>query len=172
MSLEHAFFVSQIVASVAIVASLIFVGLQVRDTTTALRRDEHNSTMAQWTVIRMAIARNRDIAELMTDGLSGERTLDRADQLRLEQLLQENAWRAFIFGIERSAESFRKGHSSSPAVPIFADCSGHRVAVPGGAARSTRASFPDSSRMSMPCSPRTRRAQQPFPPAERRHPGR
>jgi hypothetical protein len=51
--------------------------------------------MAQWTVIRMAIARNRDIAELMTDGLSGERTLDRADQLRLEQLLQENAWACF-----------------------------------------------------------------------------
>lgn len=65
MSLEHAFFLSQVIASVAVVASLIFVGLQVKDNTTALQRDEHNSTMAQWTVIRMAIAKNRDIAELM-----------------------------------------------------------------------------------------------------------
>jgi hypothetical protein len=56
MSLEHAFFVSQIIASIALVASLIFVGLQVRDNTTALQRNEHNSTMAQWTVIRMAVA--------------------------------------------------------------------------------------------------------------------
>ena len=95
MSLEHAFFVSQIVAAVAIVASLIFVGLQIRDNTTALQRDEHNSTMAQWTVIRMAVAKHRDIAELMTEGLNGSRALDRADQLRLEQMLQENAWACY-----------------------------------------------------------------------------
>jgi hypothetical protein len=73
MSLEHAFFVSQIIASVAIVASLIFVGLQVRDNTTALQRDEHNSTMAQWTVIRIVVAKHRDVAELMTDGFNGSR---------------------------------------------------------------------------------------------------
>jgi hypothetical protein len=42
MSLEHAFFVSQIIASIALVASLIFVGLQVRDNTTALQRNEHS----------------------------------------------------------------------------------------------------------------------------------
>jgi len=54
-----------------------------------LQRNEHNSTMAQWTVIRMAIARNRDIAELMTAGLHGERAIDAADQLRLEQMLAE-----------------------------------------------------------------------------------
>jgi hypothetical protein len=95
MSLEHAFFVSQIIASFAVVASLIFVGLQVKDNTTALQRNEHNSTMAQWTVVRMAVARSRDIAELMTDGLHGNRALDRADQLRLDQLLSENAWAAF-----------------------------------------------------------------------------
>ena len=95
MSLEHAFFVSQIAASVALIASLIFVGLQVKDNTTALQRNEHNSTMAQWTVIRMAIAKNRDVAELMTDGLSASHPLDRADQLRLEQMLQENAWASF-----------------------------------------------------------------------------
>jgi len=95
MSLEHAFFVSQIIASLAIVLSLIFVGLQVKDNTTALQREEHNSTMAQWTVIRMAIAKHRDIAELMTDGLNGSRALDRSDQLRLEQMLQETAWACY-----------------------------------------------------------------------------
>ena len=95
MSLEQVFFVSQIFASIAVVASLIFVGAQVRESTTALQRNEHNSTMEQWTVIRMAIAKHRDIAELMTDGLGGHRALDRADQLRLEQMLQGNAWASF-----------------------------------------------------------------------------
>src|SRR4051812_9778137 len=87
--------ISQIVASVGVVISLIFVGLQIKQNTRALQRAEHNSTMEQWTVIRQAIAENRDIAELMTAGLQGARALDAADQLRLEQMLQEYAWAAF-----------------------------------------------------------------------------
>jgi hypothetical protein len=88
MTLEHAFYVSQIIAAVALVVSLVFVGREIRESTLALQRGEHNSTMEQWTVIRMAIAKNEDLAELMTSGLDGSRPLDRADQLRLEQMLQ------------------------------------------------------------------------------------
>jgi len=95
MSFEQISYLAQIVASIGVVVSLIFVGLQIRHNTGALQRNEHNSTMAQWTVIRMAIAKNRDIAELMTGGLHGERTLDAADQLRLEQMLSENLWASF-----------------------------------------------------------------------------
>src|SRR5205814_2463735 len=75
--------------------SLIVVELQIRQNTGALQRSDHNNTMTQWPLIRMAIAQNRDVAELMTAGLHGERALDAADQLRLEQMLQENAWAAF-----------------------------------------------------------------------------
>ena len=95
MSLEQWSSLAQIVGSVGVVLSLIFVGLQIRQNTSALVRNEHNSTMSQWTVIRMAIAQHRDIAELMTDGLRGTRELDAADQLRLEQMLQEYAWASF-----------------------------------------------------------------------------
>jgi hypothetical protein len=87
--------ISQLVAAVGVVLSLLFVGLQIKQNTRALQRTEHNSTMEQWTVIRQAIAQNREIAELMTAGLQGKRALDAADQLRLEQMLQENAWAAF-----------------------------------------------------------------------------
>jgi len=73
MSLEQMFFLSQIIASMAVVLSLIFVGRQVRENTLTLQRNEHNSTMTQWTLIRMAIAKNRDIAELVTAGLTGDR---------------------------------------------------------------------------------------------------
>jgi hypothetical protein len=95
MSLEQLSYLAQVMGSVGVVVSLIFVGLEIKHHTSALQRNEHNSTMTQWTVIRMAIAENRDVAELMTAGLHGERVLDAADQLRLEQLLQENAWAAF-----------------------------------------------------------------------------
>jgi hypothetical protein len=52
-----------------VIASLIFVALQIRQNTGAVEPSEHNNTMAQWTVIRTAIATHRDIAELMTAGL-------------------------------------------------------------------------------------------------------
>src|SRR3954470_13517839 len=92
MSVEQISYLAQIVASVGVIVSLIFVGLQIRQNTGALQRHEHNSTMEQWTVIRQAIAQNREVAELMTAGLQGERVLDAADQLRLEMLLNESAW--------------------------------------------------------------------------------
>ena len=109
MSFEQISYLAQIVASVGVIVSLIFVGLQIRHNTGALQRNEHNSTMAQWTVIRMAIAKNRDIAELMTAGLHGERALDAADQLRLEQMLQENAWAAFHIWDRTQRGIFPKG---------------------------------------------------------------
>jgi len=109
MTFEQLSYLAQIVASIGVIVSLIFVGLQIRHNTGALQRNEHNSTMAQWTVIRQAIARNRDIAELMTAGLSGERALDAADQLRLEQMLQEYAWASFHIWDRTQRGVFPKG---------------------------------------------------------------
>jgi hypothetical protein len=109
MSFEQLSYLAQIVASIGVIVSLIFVGLQIKHNTGALQRNEHNSTMAQWTVIRQAIAQNRDIAELMTTGLSGERALDAADQLRLEQVLSENAWAAFHIWDRTQRGVFPKG---------------------------------------------------------------
>jgi hypothetical protein len=109
MSFEQSSYLAQIVASVGVIVSLIFVGFQIKHNTGALQRNEHNSTMAQWTVIRQAIARNRDIAELMTAGLSGERALDAADQLRLEQVLQEYAWASFHIWDRTQRGVFPKG---------------------------------------------------------------
>ena len=47
MSLEQLFYLAQIVGSVAVIVSLVFVGLQIKENTAALQRNEHNSTMAQ-----------------------------------------------------------------------------------------------------------------------------
>jgi len=109
MSLEQWSSLAQIVGSVGVMVSLIFVGLQIRRNTGALQREEHNSTMAQWTVIRMAIASDRDMAELMTAGLNGERAMDAADQLRLEQMLAENLWASFHIWERTQRGIFPKG---------------------------------------------------------------
>ena len=109
------------VASVGVIVSLIFVGLQIRQNTGALERNEHNSTMEQWTVIRMAIAKHRDIAELMTAGLQGERAMDAADQLRLEQMLQENLWASFHIWERTQRGIFPKGTFELTAGPLLSD---------------------------------------------------
>jgi len=121
MSIEQLSYLAQIVGSVAVVVSLIFVGLQVKHNTGALERNEHNSTMAQWTVIRMAIAKNRDIAELMTAGLRGERAMDAADQLRLEQMLGEYAWASFHIWDRTQRGVFPKGTFELTAGPLLCD---------------------------------------------------
>ncbi len=109
MTLEHVFFLSQAIAAVAIVASLIFVGWQIKDNTKALQRHEHNNTMAQWTVIRMAIVNNGEVAELMSAGLHGTRALTAAEQLRLEQYLQEVTWACFHIWDRTQRGIFPKG---------------------------------------------------------------
>src|SRR6266516_6447505 len=109
MSFEQVAYLAQIVASIGVILSLVFVGLQIRQNTGALQRNEHNSTMAQWTVIRQAIGGNRDIAELMTAGRSGERGLDAADQLRLDQMLAENLWASFHIWERTQRGIFPKG---------------------------------------------------------------
>jgi hypothetical protein len=119
MSFEKLAYLAQIVASVGVIVSLIFVSLQIRQNTGALQRNEHNSTMAQWTVIRMAIAKHRDIAELMTAGLHGEGALDAADQLRLEQMLQENAWASFHIWERTQRGIFPKGTFELTAGPLL-----------------------------------------------------
>jgi len=121
MSFEQISYLAQMVASVGVIVSLIFVALQVKHNTGALQRNEHNSTMAQWTVIRMAIAKNRDIAELMTAGLRGERALDAADQLRLEQMLAEYAWAAFHIWDRTQRGVFPKGTFEATAGPLLRD---------------------------------------------------
>ena len=111
--------ISQLVAALGVILSLIFVGLQIRQNTATLQRNEHNSTMEQWTVIRQAIAQNHDIAELMTSGLHDARALDAADQLRLEQMLQEHAWASFHIWDRTQRGVFPKGTFEATAGPLL-----------------------------------------------------
>lgn len=130
MSFEQISYLAQIVASVGVILSRVFVGLQIRQNTANLQRSEHNSTMEQWTAIRMAITKNRDAAELMTAGLSGERRVDAVDQLRLEMMLNEIAWASFHIWERTKRGIFQKGPSSFRVGRSCAACGRPTMAGP------------------------------------------
>jgi hypothetical protein len=119
MWLEQLSYLAQIIGTVGIIVSLIFVGLQIKHNTGALQRNEHNSTMSQWTVIRMSIAQNRDMAELMTSGLHGESAIDAADQMRLEHMLAEYAWASFHIWDRTQRGVFPHGTFEMTAGPLL-----------------------------------------------------
>jgi hypothetical protein len=121
MTLDQLATLASIVGSLGVIASLVFVGMQIRQNTSAIARSEHNSTMAQWTVIRMAIAGDRGMADLMSAGLHGERDLDAADQLRLEHMLAEYAWASFHIWDRTQRGVFPKGTFEQTAGPLLAD---------------------------------------------------
>ncbi len=92
--MEYWAFASQIVSALAVVISLVFVGIQLHDSNTVALREEANSTQSQWSAFRSSIYANRDTAALFVAGMTGKQ-LDDADQLRFLYLMREHGWAAF-----------------------------------------------------------------------------
>ncbi|HEY5072305.1 MAG TPA: hypothetical protein VII63_09765 [Caulobacteraceae bacterium] len=92
MSLEEMVAVAQIVGGAAVVVSLFYVGLQLRQNTMQLRRAAGDATLTQNSAFRMTIVNSREVAELWTRGLADEEPLDPPDLLRLEALFTERVW--------------------------------------------------------------------------------
>ncbi|WP_412061290.1 hypothetical protein [Rubrivirga sp. IMCC45206] len=82
---------AQIAGTVAVLVSLVYVGVQLRQATDQLERQESNATQSQWQAIRLLIAGDRDAARVWTEGLAGD-SLDAVDAARFDRLLEEHAW--------------------------------------------------------------------------------
>jgi len=118
MSLQDFTNLAEIVASVVLIVSLVFVGYQMRQNTNQLQRNEHNSTMAQWSTIRMALVENRDVAEIWRMGLHGELDLDATDQFRLESLLAEQLWAAYHVWERTKRGILKEGRFQEAVAPL------------------------------------------------------
>jgi hypothetical protein len=95
MSLEQASYVAQIVGGAAVVASLVYVGFELRQNTAQLLRNEANAALGQNSAFRLAIATDRDVAQVWIQGLTGATPLAPADRLRFDFLLAEQLWISF-----------------------------------------------------------------------------
>lgn len=88
MSLEQISYLSQTIAAVAVVASLIYAALQLRIYTRATRESRLVAASADIQEFRRMLAQDTTCARIFLDGLDDLNQLDRAEQLRFNAMMQ------------------------------------------------------------------------------------
>lgn len=79
---------AEIIGALAVVAGLVFVGVQLHQQTKQLRRSEANEAMAQASALRHAVFSDPEFANMLVSGLAGA-PLDAAGELRLRTFFNE-----------------------------------------------------------------------------------
>ena len=82
MTLEQASFVAQIASAIAVIASLIFVGIQLRRATSAIRASSSQAHSSMYTDLVQSIIDNADFAAAWSVGLANPKALSEADWVR------------------------------------------------------------------------------------------
>ena len=96
MTLENLYFASQIVAAIGIVASLLFVGVQVRQATIASRAAAAQALSQQASDINHMLT-HADVREIFSRGLAGLENLNASEKV---------AFVAVLSAISRTSETF------------------------------------------------------------------
>lgn len=82
MTLEDVFYISQTVAALAIVGSLLFVGMEVRHSNQESRHRTIEEMLQNYRDVHLAIAGNADVARAWSGGLHDFQALDPVDKER------------------------------------------------------------------------------------------
>jgi len=120
MTLEAVTSIAEVIASIGVLVSLIFVGYQYRQHSHLIERGEQNSTMSEWSKIRMAIVENPGVAELWDVARSGDRDLTAAEALRVNTFLEEHLWAAYHIWDRTERGLFQHGRFDEAAGPLVA----------------------------------------------------
>ena len=94
MSISELGSLGEFVSSIAVLVTLLFLGFQVRQSNLLARRNELNVGHSQISRLRVAMAENADLAEIMVQGLPSA-TLGEADQVRFDCVVSEMFWSSF-----------------------------------------------------------------------------
>jgi hypothetical protein len=82
MSLEHIFYLSQIIAALALVASLLFVALEVRNSTRESRHRAGEEAYQKFREVQLETASNADLARIWATGVHDFSSLEPLDKTR------------------------------------------------------------------------------------------
>jgi len=99
MTLEEFNYIAEIVASVAVIASLIYVGLQVRQNTEATQVSTSQAFVSTHGEIVLQISREKEFTDIFYRGLSGLSNLDDSETVAFTAwaIHAFRAWESFYF---------------------------------------------------------------------------
>ena len=86
MTLEDIYYIGQTVAVFAVVVSLLFVGVQIRQNTRATRAASHGGVSAALNEINRMFVENADVTRLWLAGLADRRALSNEERWRFDSL--------------------------------------------------------------------------------------
>lgn len=84
MTLELIYYVSQIIAVVAVVVSLVFVGVQIRHNTIATKAASHGAVSTALNEINRLFAENADLTKIWLAGMRDRRALTEEERWRFD----------------------------------------------------------------------------------------
>ena len=82
MTLEEWAFIAQIVSAIAVVASLVFVGFQLRHATAAIRATSSQAHSSLYTDLVQSIIDNADFARIWSSGIADPKALSQEEWVR------------------------------------------------------------------------------------------
>jgi len=88
MTLEEIYYVGQTIAVLAILASLIFVGIQVRQNTRATRSASHSAVSNALNEINRMFAENADLTKIWIAGMADREALTVEERWRFDSTLR------------------------------------------------------------------------------------
>jgi hypothetical protein len=103
MSLEYVFYASQIVAALALVASLLFVALELRNSNRESRHRAGEEAYQKFREVQLETASNADLARIWANGIhdfSSLEPLDRTRFLLLAHVFFKNWESAFLVHVD------------------------------------------------------------------------
>jgi hypothetical protein len=129
MTLEHIFFVSQSVAAVGVVASLIFVGLQVRGSAKAVRSATAQSVQDSYANWYVSLACNENALAASLKGLVDLEALTAAEKAQFYC-----TYMAYLSNARNAFHQWREGHLANDLWTGWEALLMNFVKTPGGAA--------------------------------------
>ena len=82
MSLEQASLIAQIASAIAVIASLVFVGFQLRSAAAAIRASSSQAHSSSYTQLVQSIIDHEDFARIWSSGLTDPNRLTEAEWVR------------------------------------------------------------------------------------------
>lgn len=84
--------IGEIVGAIAVVATLYYLALQIRENTARTRQVEANTNFQQVSPARLALAQSEQLAKVLAKGLEDLALLEPSEQIQFDALMSERFW--------------------------------------------------------------------------------